>query len=84
VRVVAPLEDRARVIAGTRGMADREARAEVERIDHERIAFNRHHYKRNITDPVLYDLLVNTGSFPLESAADVVVAAYRAKFPGVR
>jgi cytidylate kinase len=84
VRVVAPLDDRVRVIAGTRGMGDREARAEVERIDHERATFNRHHYGRNIADPVLYDLVVNTGSFPLEAAAEVVVAAYRAKFPGAR
>jgi cytidylate kinase len=84
VRVVAPLDDRARVIAGTRRMSDREARAEVERIDHERVAFNRHHYGRNVADPVHYDIIVNTASFPLESAAEVVVAAYRAKFPTAR
>ena len=84
VRVVAPLEDRARVIAGTRRLGEREARAEVERIDQERTLFNRHHYGRNVADPVFYDIIVNTGSFQLESAADVVVAAYRAKFPGAR
>lgn len=84
VRVVAPLEDRVRVIAGTRRLGGREARAEVERIDHERVAFNRHHYGRNVADPVAYDLVVNTGSLPLEAAAEVVVAAYRAKFPGAR
>jgi len=84
VRVVAPLEDRARVIAGTRRLGEREARAEVERIDQERILFNRHHYGRNVADPAFYDIIVNTGFFQLESAADVVVAAYRAKFPGAR
>jgi cytidylate kinase len=84
VRVVAPLEDRVRVIAGTRRLGEREARAEVERIDHERVAFNRHHYGRNVADPAFYDVIVNTGSFQLESAADVVVAAYRAKFPSAR
>lgn len=84
VRVVAPLEDRVRVIAGTRRMAEREARAELERIDHERVAFNKHHYGRNVNDPVYYDVVVNTGSFQLEAAADVVVAAYRAKFPSAR
>jgi cytidylate kinase len=84
IRVVAPLEDRVRVIAGTRRMSEREARAEVERIDNERTTFNRHHYGRNIADPVFYDVVVNTGSFQLDSAADVVVAAYRAKFPGAR
>ncbi|HEX8793877.1 MAG TPA: cytidylate kinase-like family protein [Polyangiaceae bacterium] len=84
IRVVAPLEDRVRVIAGTRGLGDREARAELERIDHDRVAFNRHHYGRNVADPVFYDVVVNTGSFPLDSAAEVVVAAYRAKFPAAR
>jgi cytidylate kinase len=84
VRVVAPIEDRVRVIAGTRHLGDREARAEVERIDHERVTFNRHHYRRNSADPVAYDIVVNTGSFTLETAADVVVAAYRAKFPAAR
>jgi cytidylate kinase len=81
VRVVAPLADRVRVIAATRRLGEREARAELERIDHERVTFNRHHYGRDATDPVAYDVVVNTGSFPLEAAADVVVAAYRAKFP---
>ncbi len=84
VRVVAPLDDRARVIAGTRRLGEREARAEVERIDQERTLFNRHHYGRNVADPAFYDVIVNTGSFQLESAAEVVVAAYRAKFPGAR
>jgi cytidylate kinase len=84
VRVVAPLEERTRVIAGTRRLGEREARAEMERIDQERTLFNRHHYGRNVADPVFYDVIVNTGSFQLESAAEVVVAAYRAKFPGAR
>lgn len=84
VRVVAPLSDRIRVIAESRGLAEREARTEVERIDRERLGFIRHHYRRNAADPDAYDVVVNTGSLPLKAAGDVVVAAYRAKFPGAR
>jgi cytidylate kinase len=84
VRVVAPLDARVRNLAAARGLAEREARAEVERVDRERVNFVRHHYKRDATDPSAYDLVINSATLPFERAADVVVSAYGAKFEEAR
>ncbi len=80
VRVIAPLELRVKALAALRGLEERYAQREVERLDRERAAFMRHHYDRELADVRAYDLIVNVGPIPLERAADVVVAAYRAKF----
>lgn len=42
--------------------------------------FNKRHYGRDVTDPLHYDVVLNTGWITHEAAADVVIAAYRAKF----
>ena len=80
VRVVGPIESRTREVATARNISEREARGEVERIDRERLGFTRHHFQRDAADPSAYDLLVNTVAIPPSRAADVVVAAYHAKF----
>lgn len=80
VRVVAPKEARVQNIASTRGLSERDARAEVDRIDKERVTFIRHHYHRDASDPHAYDLVINTATLPLSRAADVTVSAYGAKF----
>ncbi|MBW2527379.1 MAG: hypothetical protein JRI23_24570 [Deltaproteobacteria bacterium] len=46
----------------------------------DRQAFIRQHYGRSLSEPAYYDLLLNTGTIPEARAAQVVVAAYRAKF----
>jgi cytidylate kinase len=80
VRVVAPPEARVRSVMEERGLSERQARAEVERIDRERLAFIRHHFERDATDPCAYDLVVNSSAMSVERAADVVVFAYQSKF----
>jgi cytidylate kinase len=52
----------------------------VEREDHARGAFIREYFSRDASNPSDYDLTVNTGSFSLERAAGLVLAAYEAKF----
>ena len=80
VRVVGPIESRTREVATARNLSEREARGEVERIDRERLGFIRHHFRRDAADPSAYDLLVNVVAIPRAPAAEVVVAAYHAKF----
>jgi cytidylate kinase len=81
VRLVAPVDVRVRNLGRVRGLSEAQARGEVERLDRERHTFLKHHYKRDTTDPCAYDLLVNVGGVTLACAVDVVVAAYKAKFP---
>jgi Cytidylate kinase-like family len=80
VRVVAPLEVRIHNTAVTRHLPEGPARALVEQIDRERLAFMRHQYRRDATEVCAYDLIVNSGALDLEAATDVIVSAYRAKF----
>jgi cytidylate kinase len=81
VRVVGPVDVRTRNLAAVRQLPEGKARAEVERLDRERLTFLQHHYHRDAADPSAYDLVVNVGGITLKGAADIVVAAYRAKFP---
>jgi cytidylate kinase len=83
VRVVGELGDRVRNIGSTRGLSQRDAHRELVRIDRERLAFVRHHYRRDAADPSAYDLVVNSSTFPLDAAADVIVDAYHARFPAL-
>jgi cytidylate kinase len=61
-------EDRAR--------ADASLREE----DARRIEFIRHHFGADLTDPVAYDLVVNTASLGVEVAADAVASVLRRRF----
>jgi cytidylate kinase len=81
VRVVGSFEERVRSLSSARGLPEREARSEIEKIDRERLAFIRHHYHEDAGDPHGYDLIINSTTIPTERAVDVVVAAYHAKFP---
>jgi cytidylate kinase len=84
VRVIASLDVRVRGLRERRGLSDAEARAEIATVDADRAAFMRDHYGRDLDDPTAYDLLVNTGTVPLDRAASLVIAAYDARFPDVR
>jgi cytidylate kinase len=81
VRVVGSLEDRVHSFSSAKGLSERDARAEVEKVDRERLAFIRHHYRQDAADPHGYDIVINSTTIPTEKAVDVVVAAYNAKFP---
>ncbi len=81
VRVVAPLEVRVRKLASSGKLSNASAESELEKIDRERLLFVRHHYHRDASDPSAYDLVVNVGSISASAAVEVIVAAYRAKFP---
>jgi cytidylate kinase len=83
IRVVASTESRLANLIAERGLAERAARAEAERIDRERLAFVKHQYHRDAADPAAYDLVLSTSSLTLDQAADIVVSAHRTKFgPG--
>jgi cytidylate kinase len=81
VRVIAPLEVRVARIAERDGLSEADARAKVLRIDGERVAFNRHHYNADLTDPNNYDMVLNTGTLGIEGAAAQTVSAFQLRFP---
>jgi hypothetical protein len=74
VNVVAPLADRvARECAETRATPAL-ALTQLQRRDHDRLAFHRRHHRAECANPLLYDLQVNTGRLTPDEAAALVVA----------
>ncbi|MCH2110400.1 MAG: cytidylate kinase-like family protein, partial [Polyangiaceae bacterium] len=80
VRAYAPLEKRNEYVSEREGMSPWEAKAKVERVDAERRDFFQKHFDTDITDPLNYDLLINTSTMSLAAAAEVVGSAYGVRF----
>jgi cytidylate kinase len=80
VRVVCPLRSRIAGFAARSGLDEKEAERRVLKGERERIAYLRRYHEREPGDPSHYDLVVSTGGMDQEAAADIVLAAYRAKF----
>jgi cytidylate kinase len=80
VRVVAPLEQRVAGLAGRSQLSLETARATIEYVERDRQAFIREQHGCDVEDPTSYDLVVSTGTMAVETAADVIVAAYQARF----
>ena len=72
VRVIAPLEMRAGKVAETYRIPLEDARRRVIKTDSERKAFVRKYFNADIANPLNYDMVVNTGSMPLDGAVDAV------------
>ena len=77
VRVVAPLEIRIQCVARAYKVSAENARKRVIARESRRAAFVRKSYNADISDPENYDLTINTGRMPIETALEVVVAAVK-------
>jgi cytidylate kinase len=78
VRVVAPLERRIANVASTFGVSAEEARRRIIRTESDRRAFVRKYFNADITDPINYDLVLNTEILNIQTAADMLGAAVAA------
>jgi len=79
VRLVAGLASRIRDAATARGLTSNEARAWIEREEAERAGFFRRYFKAEPADPARYDLALNLDRMSPEIAAELILAARRAK-----
>jgi hypothetical protein len=80
VRVIAPFEVRVAGIAMRRQIPEKDARREVQRVEHERDAFVRRHFQQDVAHPRHYDLVVNTGRLSVELAGRIIADAYQMRF----
>ncbi|HEX2657353.1 MAG TPA: cytidylate kinase-like family protein [Polyangia bacterium] len=80
IRVIAPLDRRIERVAEKYHLPEPVAREKIQRIDDERVAFNRQHYGVDVGDPSHYDLVINTGLLPIETCTALVTTAFRARF----
>ncbi len=72
VRIVAPLEIRVKNVAHKFDVPSEEARRRVLRADSDRRAFVRKYFHADITDPVNYDLVINTGTLSIDAAVEAI------------
>lgn len=82
VRMVSEPEMRARFTAQKYGMDELKARKLLKTWDQEKRKFIKRHFNKDIDDPAQYDLVINTGHLDLDGVAELIIAAYRLKFPG--
>jgi cytidylate kinase len=80
VRIIAPLERRIERVM-TRDGLDRMAAADhVRQTDLGRRDFARQHFRRDVADPQLYDLVINTAHLSPDAAAALIVEGFRQRF----
>ncbi|MBW2607702.1 MAG: cytidylate kinase-like family protein [Deltaproteobacteria bacterium] len=72
VRVVAPLDVRVENVSSNFGVSAEDAKRHIIRTESERRAFIRKYFNADITDPINYDLVLNTGTLSIEAAANAI------------
>jgi cytidylate kinase len=72
VCVIATPESRVARVRARSGLDEKQARDEVEKAEKARADFVSHTFNRDVSDPLLYDLVVNSSSCPVEELAGAV------------
>jgi cytidylate kinase len=72
VRLVAPLEERIEHSRKSYGMTKIEARTFCLREDLGRKRYLKKYFNANVNDPLLYHLIINTGSVGYDDAAKII------------
>ena len=75
VRIIAPLEKRINCVAESFGLTKKEAKKRVLRTESDRRAFVRKYFHSDIRDPANYDMVLNTGTLSVDSAAAAICTA---------
>ncbi len=81
VRIIAPLKTRLYNSIKYESNTPLQARKEIRRLHFGQKDFIRKYFNKNISNANYYDLVVNTERLTLEQAAEIIVSAYKAKFP---
>jgi cytidylate kinase len=79
VRVVAPLKFRVARLARLRNCTAAEAQKLVAELDQGRKQFVEQFFHHDVEDPTVYDLVLNVDHLGCATAAELIVAAYRAE-----
>jgi len=84
VRVIAPQELRIQRLAAGSAIERTQAEAIIVDTDKQRAEFIRENFQQIDSNPLLYDLVINTGRITLESAAELVALAVESRYPQIR
>ena len=75
VRIIAPMKRRINCVAESYDISKEEAKRRVLRTESHRRAFVRKYFHSDIADPANYDMILNTGTLSIESAANAICNA---------
>jgi cytidylate kinase len=75
VRIIAPFEKRVACVAKDYGISKQEAKQRVLRTESDRKAFIRKYFYSDISNPANYDMVLNTGTLSVDSAAAAICSA---------
>lgn len=81
VRLVAPFEDRIKYVQQNCGYDYKKATEFLKKDDQERKEYIRTYFHKQIDDPLLYHLTINTSRFNFVHSAELIANAVIAKFP---
>jgi len=81
VRIVAPFLVRAGYTAQYEGYTIYEARERMQQFDKERKDFIKEYFGKDPSNANYYDLVINTAELKPEIAAEVILTAFKKKFP---
>lgn len=74
VRLVAPVQSRVNRICSREPCEEKAAVARLRRMDTDRAAYVRRYYHTDWRDPMLYDLVINTGRTSIQASAAAILA----------
>ncbi len=75
VRIIAPLDVRVENVSSNFEVSAEDAKRHIIRTESERKAFIRKYFNADITDPINYDLVLNTGTLSIEAAVNAIKSA---------
>jgi cytidylate kinase len=82
VRVIAPLEQRIAEMGRRLDVGYEETKKMVLERDERMDEFIQQQYKREVSDPAYYDMMLNTGTMRIDDCVEIIVHALRTRFKG--
>ena len=79
VRIIADEGDRLARLQKERNLDAKAAQRAMQDTDAARRSFVKHHFHRDVADPLAYDLVVNTSQLGIDGAVAIIAAACRAR-----
>jgi cytidylate kinase len=77
VRLIASMEDRIRAMTSRLRLSETEAAAWIHKTERQRLEFVKRYFRRDVTDPHDYDLVLNMSRVSIEDGADVIIQMLR-------
>ena len=75
VMIVAPVEVRVKRVMERQKLNEEDAKHEITRFDNGSREFVKRYFRAKITDPINYDIVINTNHLSIEGAASIIVDA---------